>query len=80
MILISSSGKFIIIILIHWTHINNLVSNVETLVVCNTQLLKDWDEQKKNSAEDEIMIIVDIFEKMVCIALCINLYLYNTSF
>lgn len=43
-------------------------SNVETLVNCNTQLLKDWETEKKNQNEtqkSDIEILGEIFMKMV---------------
>ncbi len=43
-----------------------LSSNVETLVNCNTQLLKDWDDRKRHSStKDDVVIMGDIFQKMV---------------
>jgi hypothetical protein len=47
--------------------INILFSNVETLVNCNTQLLKDWETEKKTQNEtqkSDIEILGEIFMKM----------------
>jgi len=45
--------------------VNIIFSNVETLVNCNTQVIKDWDENKRlNSTKDDASIIGDIFDKM----------------
>jgi len=44
--------------------LNALFSNVETILGCNQQLVDDWQKSVAQNQE-EIDIIVNIFEKMV---------------
>eukprot|EP01114_Cavostelium_apophysatum_P002752 TRINITY_DN1243_c0_g1_i1.p1 TRINITY_DN1243_c0_g1~~TRINITY_DN1243_c0_g1_i1.p1 ORF type:complete len:1135 (-),score=369.28 TRINITY_DN1243_c0_g1_i1:198-3602(-) len=45
--------------------VNIVFSNVETLVNCNTQVIRDWDERKKSSAgKDDAILIGEIFDKL----------------
>lgn len=45
--------------------VNTIFGNIESLLACNSQLLKDWDSRKRMSnTKDEIIILGEIFQKM----------------
>eukprot|EP01117_Protostelium_nocturnum_P007021 TRINITY_DN2516_c0_g1_i1.p1 TRINITY_DN2516_c0_g1~~TRINITY_DN2516_c0_g1_i1.p1 ORF type:complete len:1132 (+),score=311.74 TRINITY_DN2516_c0_g1_i1:205-3600(+) len=58
-------------------NVNSLFSNVEALRGCTDTLLEDWKKKKAEATEEDILIIVDVFEKMSPFLRMYNLYCSN---